>query len=367
VSTAQKRVLLLSAGSLVGQNIIAALQGRRANLRLIACNSDAQAPLLDECDDVWLLPPHANGATHYTRRLLEILDACKPDLVIPCRDEDTLHIAMLRDDGALGTTRALCGERSLAHAMLDKFESYRISLALGLPFAATVRSNCADVELSRFVAQHGFPLIAKPVRGFASRGVHLVFDDTQLKHWRDRSDYVFQEYLASREEAREMIASEFLQGARLFRSFEATKVSLQIRVTSEGEIGDVFCAEHLMRTGYSDQVTPLIDANVVVLAKQCGSAFAARGWRGPLNVQCHRNVAGELRIYEFNGRFTGATSARLLLGFDEVGDTLRDWLSIKVAASSTRATCVVRIPLSTTSNTTLVRALVKDGHWVRGK
>ena len=52
---------------------------------------------------------------------------------------------------------------------------------------------------------------------------------------------------------------------------------------------------------------------------QCAQAFAGAGWRGPLNIQCQQDTQGTPLIHEFNGRFTGATVDRWLLGFDEVG------------------------------------------------
>ena len=55
---------------------------------------------------------------------------------------------------------------------------------------------------------------------------------------------------------------------------------------------------------------------------RCAHAFAAAGWRGPLNIQCLMSARGELRIHEFSGRFTGGSMDRWLLGFDEVGKAI---------------------------------------------
>ena len=55
------------------------------------------------------------------------------------------------------------------------------------------------------------------------------------------------------------------------------------------------------------------------IGARCAEVFAEVGWRGPLNIQCARTKDGRLLIHEFNGRFTGATVERWLLGYDEVG------------------------------------------------
>lgn len=54
------------------------------------------------------------------------------------------------------------------------------------------------------------------------------------------------------------------------------------------------------------------------LANKCLEVFAQAGWRGPVNIQCQMTPGGELFIYEFNGRISGASAARYLMGFDEM-------------------------------------------------
>ena len=40
------------------------------------------------------------------------------------------------------------------------------------------------------------------------------------------------------------------------------------------------------------------------------------GVKGPLNIQC-RFVDGEIKVYEINPRFSGTTSIRAMMGFNE--------------------------------------------------
>ena len=50
-------------------------------------------------------------------------------------------------------------------------------------------------SLEAFARRVGYPLVAKPMRGFASRGVHVVRDAADLKLLAQRDGYLFQEYL----------------------------------------------------------------------------------------------------------------------------------------------------------------------------
>ena len=67
------------------------------------------------------------------------------------------------------------------------------------------------------------------------------------------------------------------------------------------------------------------------MGRRIAEAFAAEGWRGPLNIQCQRAGDGRLLVHEFNGRFTGATSDRWMLGFDEVGETIELYTGFRFA------------------------------------
>jgi carbamoyl-phosphate synthase large subunit len=49
---------------------------------------------------------------------------------------------------------------------------------------------------------------------------------------------------------------------------------------------------------------------------QCEAIALALGARGPLNIQC-RLVDGAVNVFEINPRFSGTTSLRAMVGFNE--------------------------------------------------
>jgi carbamoyl-phosphate synthase large subunit len=59
------------------------------------------------------------------------------------------------------------------------------------------------------------------------------------------------------------------------------------------------------RVGRFEQVT-----------KQCEEIALALGARGPLNIQC-RLVEGRVVVFEINPRFSGTTSLRAMVGYNE--------------------------------------------------
>src|SRR5687768_7104113 len=90
------RLLLLSGGSLVGQNILDALADRRQAVHLIATNSVPDDAPLFSCDKVYLSPTTTGDPQGFERLVREIIATEQPDLVIPCRDDDTVFLAGLR-------------------------------------------------------------------------------------------------------------------------------------------------------------------------------------------------------------------------------------------------------------------------------
>ena len=68
----------------------------------------------------------------------------------------------------------------------------------------------------------------------------------------------------------------------------------------------------------SRTVVPDTTPSTLALGRRCAEALSGAGWRGPLNIQCGEDDDGKLWIHEFNGRFTGITADRALLGHNEV-------------------------------------------------
>lgn len=217
--------------------------------------------------------------------------------------------------------------------MCDKLQSAIFSARHGLPFAPTIDSGDRQAAL-RFARDYGWPLIAKPRLGFGSQGVRLLLEESHLAWVCAQPDYVLQKYFGNRERIWQAANEAQTQGLPLYESFEEGKLSIQASIAPDGSVTGVFVSENVMRMGRSVRVRRIDDPALIDAGKGWSSIFANAGWRGPLNLQGHRGPEG-ITLYEYNGRFTGATAARWLLGFDEVGLALRDWLGIDLCNAAT--------------------------------
>lgn len=358
-------ILFLSGGSLVGQNVLSALSGRRDSLYLIAMNSQVDEPALYDYDAVYWSPPINESPELFNCRFEEILALTTPDLIIPCRDDDVLFLASLLVARPESKGKILCGPQAIAASMLDKALSFTFSQNLGIPFAPAIPTDAPWSLVQSFIAEYGFPIIAKPRKGFASGGVRILFSANQAAPLKGNKDYILQQYIGHPKPIETEFEKFRTEGVPLFYSFEETKISIQGCISPEASVDAVFITKHLMKNGKSVRVEKLPHTSYDNLALEWCKKIAAAGWCGPLNIQCQVDRHGNLAIYEYNGRFTGATAARGLLGYDEVGIIFQSWLGIKLAQPNNPANneYVVKASVNRVVDGNLLNALNEHKYW----
>lgn len=359
------RILFLSGGTLVGRNVLATLAGRRGGLTLIATSSIPDEPALFEFDACYLAPPTTADPQAFERRILDVIEREAPHLVVPGRDDDVLFLAGLRDRRPDLAPRLLVGGLAAALAASDKWHGYEFCRRRDIPFVESlVRGSPRQREA--FVRDCGWPLVAKPRRGFSSRDVRLLTDERQLERTLESDDWVVQRFLGDPRRIAEHLAAVEREGIPLTHSFQGHKHSIQLCVAPDDAIVHVICTQNWRPTPTTKVVRPDPDPDAHELGERCARAFSDAGWRGPLNVQCQRDATGKLWIHEFNGRFTGATADRWLLGFDEVAATISAFTGRTLpagAAPSPPATLAHEGLASRAVDPTRIAALARDGVW----
>ena len=284
----------------------------------MATSSVTNEPALFDFDVVYRVPPTVAEAEAFERALLDIVDRERVDLVIPCRDDDVEFLASLRDRRPDLAHRLLCGSAAPAGIISDKWHSAEFSAQHGLPFAASLIRDGRD-EPAAFVKRHGFPLVAKPRRGYASLGVYMLWNEAQLRRTLDQDGYLVQQFLGDRQTVADYLATIEARGVPLHHTFQGVRHSIQALIAPDGSTAHVMSIRIVSDRRRSKWVGLDSDPAAMEIGARCAQVFAEAGWRGPLNIQCQRAPEGRLLIHEFNGRFTGATLERWLLGHDEVG------------------------------------------------
>ncbi len=249
----------------------------------------------------------------------------------------------------------------------DKWLSADFCSRHGLPFAPSISKATAE-ERAAFALQNGFPLIAKPRRGYASQDVYLISTDAQFESALASDGWIVQKYLGDPRGVARFLDGIESRGIPLYHSFQGLKSSIQALIAPDGSVPHVICTRNQSRMRRSKWVEVDRDPVAFDIGTRCAQAFSAAGWRGPLNIQCQRDMDGVLLIHEFNGRFTGATVDRWLLGYDEVGASIESFTGVRIggdAAPPPPSLEAFESLVARGADPRNVEAFARDGMWRR--
>jgi carbamoyl-phosphate synthase large subunit len=361
------RLLVLSVGTQVGQNVLTTLARRRGDLELVATSSVFNEPSIFDWDAAYIVPATAAEPAAFESRLLDIMERERIDLVIPCRDDDIVFLSALRDRRPDLAPRLLCGSADAGQVIADKWLSAEFCTRHDLPFSPSIVKATAQ-ERATFARENGFPLIAKPRRGYASQDVYLISSDGQFERTLANDGWIVQKFLGDPRSVARFLDGIESRGIPLYHSFQGLKSSVQALIAPDGSVPHVICTRNQSRMRRSKWVEVDRDPAALDIGTRCARAFSAAGWRGPLNIQCQRDNGGVLLIHEFNGRFTGATVDRWLLGFDEVGAAIESFTGVRIGgdgASPPPSLEAFESLVARGADPRNVEAFARDGVWRR--
>lgn len=364
-------LLFLSGGGHTGTNVMLSLAPRRAAVRAIATTDVPHEPSLFAFDAVYLAPKVGADPAGFERRLQEIVAREKPDLVVPCRDEDVAWLAAFGERHPELAPRLLCGASRIATMANDKWLSHEFAKEHHLPFVPSLPTadNADDAHRAEaFVAAHGLPLVLKPRVGADSRGVSILTTLPQVLRAMRREGHVLQAFLGDPASIDAWLRAIAEDGIPLFHTFEGPRRSLQFLIAPSGSIEPVLCTTNVPSARNARAITVHDEPAAQAIGARCGEVFAAQGWRGPVNVQCLPDRHGTLAIHEFNVRVTGATGARWHLGLDEIGTAVRAFTgqSLEPCFPWHEAPRVAAEGLwPRTADPRSVRVLAERGEWTR--
>ena len=316
------KLLITSVGSLVGKNILDVLEypglSRRASLQIVGTNSVADAPNNFRCDRCYLVPETA--AADYGERVRDVLSKERPDLILCGRDADTLALSRLRAEGA-GFHGALpVGTPASALIGLDKWETWQFSRRHGLPMAESfVPGRSGDAAaFDAFLDRAAYPLVAKPVQGFASRGVYFARNAADVRALAQRKGYLFQEYLGDPQVLQSYFESLSGPPPLYAQPPRAGHYSCQTVIAPDGTVAPAFVIYVHLEYGMALSSKRVENAELDELTVTYARALAGEGVAGPVNLAFREDRHGRFKLQEVNLRNSGSTLARFILGMDEL-------------------------------------------------
>lgn len=297
-----------------GEQLVKSL--RLASLPLRVIGTDLSADIASQSgSDVCLALPRANSAD-YVEKLLDVCNRERVDVLLPGSEPELRVIAAHAEEIRQHVKLLAVNDEKLISICSDKFATNRFLEANGFvsprSWLIAGLDDLAEVE--------GFPLIAKPVTGGGSQNVYLIQNQDELHLisgflLRYFDSILLQEYVGH-------VSEEYTVGVlfdgegRLINSialnrFILSSLSNRLRVpnrTGRSELGETLA----ISSGVSQGRVDAFD----IVRDQCERVGLALGARYAINVQC-RVSQGKVMIFEINPRFSGTSSIRAMLGFNE--------------------------------------------------
>jgi carbamoyl-phosphate synthase large subunit len=283
------KVLVSSAGSLLGQGIIRSLQGCKVcEPDIVACDPDPRSPGLYWTKHSRLLPFAKDK--NFIDKFSLLLNEEKPDMVCIGTDAELPLLSLHKNELEIAhKTKIIVSDPNVINIANDKYLTYKFLKDNG--FEAP--HSCLPGQEKELIDRCGFPLIVKPRVGARSVGLHKVKNKNELTiALNEVPNAIIQECVANNN-------NEYTAGSICFDN--ECKATIVMR--RDLRDGNTFRA-------YVDEYKELNNQikNVCDVLKPFG----------PANFQFRLPNDGIIRIFEINSRFSGTTPLRMRVGFNEL-------------------------------------------------
>jgi carbamoyl-phosphate synthase large subunit len=280
------RILVTGVGAIIGYGVLRSLKDSGHHLIGLDIYPDAYGQRLS-ADFVQAIRTDDLG---YPAFLEDVLRRFRPDLVLPCIEQDVERFNDLRELFAgLGVAVAL-NDGDLIRLAADKWAFHEAELAHGLaPIPSRLASDFATLE-----RELGLPFLLKPRRGYAGKGIVTVGSEAAFRPY---ADEVGPRYMAQRRvgsDDAEYTAGVFGDGQGGFTA------QIQMRRVLSGE-GATLKAWVVDEPGLTER-----------LRAYC-AAFRPLG---PTNLQ-FRRVGDDWPLLEINPRISSSASLRAAFSYNE--------------------------------------------------
>ncbi len=312
------KILLTGAGSGIGEAVYKSLRMSRLPIEITGTDMSGFNSGSFRCDKAYKVP--CAGDEKYAKAIIDICGREKTDMVISGSDTELPVLAKIREQGLINST-VLTGSVKSVNICRSKKECYKFFSEKDMPFVHTAEY----AEVDKIIQKYGFPIIGKPAGGSGSIGVKVFFKKDELELLEDKNNYVFQEYLIP---DKWNIDKGSIKREDIFTKsclVQKDEISIQVLLGKQGEILGTFMSKNVLKLGIPIKIFPFRDSLCEEMAVKMAKELAHEGMEGPVNLQCKITGRGPV-FFEINPRFTGITSVRAELGFNEVEACIRHYL-----------------------------------------
>ncbi len=310
---------ITSVGSGIGQSIITSCNLSKLPITTVGLGSNPLGYGAYDCMKMDYLP--TIYASEYVDELIKKCIQYNIDLIIPGLDDEALilseNINKISDAGL----KVIVSGFEFLKLVRDKER-----MCQELTPVADIFVKSYDFETLKETIDTGkakFPLIAKPRKGFASKGIEIILSEDDF--YRITQDHIIQELAIPRQgdPFRESYLAQISKGINP----QTSEISVQVVTDRKGDVIGKMASYNKLKNGVPIEIIPYESDYVWSEINKLIPTLKELGHKGPLNIQGRWTDDG-LKIFEMNARFTGITGLRAIMGFNEVESCIKEWLDI---------------------------------------
>jgi carbamoyl-phosphate synthase large subunit len=313
-----------------GRQILKALKMAETSYTVVGVDMSPTSMGLYEVDKSYVVPSAIES--NYISKILDICSRENIRVLIPGSEPELLKISQHRGEFAKHKILLLINTPDVLKICMDKWATYKFLTKNGFdcPKSVLVDENMEQIGIN-IESTISFPMIIKPaLSSGGSSNVFIAQDREELEFFiryliKQGLKPLIQSYLGSHEEEYTVgvltdISTGALIGSIAVKRQILSTLSSKIKVKNRCS-GDMKSDILVISSGISQGT---IDDFPEV--RRCCEEIAFKlGSRGPLNIQC-RKVDGKVFPFEINPRFSGTTSLRALVGFNEPDILIRKYI-----------------------------------------
>ncbi len=304
-----------------GEQILKALRLAETPYRIVGSDMSAYSSGLAQVDEPCIMPPARDPA--YVDSLLGVCRAQRVEVLFHGSEPELRVMSEHRDVFAGAGVFLPLNPVEVIDTCLDKVRTMEALTAAG--FAVPPYKAIRTVEEAE--AFKHLPAVLKPsVGGGGSANLYLVQDREELaacarQLLKVQSEFIIQAYVGTPEDEYTVGVLLDMDGNLLnsiaIRRYILSALSNRIKTpnrTGRSDLGQVLAISSGVSQGRIGRFPDV--------TSQCEQIALALGARGSLNIQC-RLVDGRVHVFEINPRFSGTTSLRAMVGYNEPDALIR--------------------------------------------
>lgn len=304
-----------------GEQVLKALKMAKTPYTIIGTDMSPISMGLYEVDKAYIVPRADDSA--YISTMLGICKKENVQVLITGSEPELLRISENRETFEKSGILLLINIPHVIRICLDKWETYNFLINNGFDCPKSILVE-DEMELARLEITNTlhFPVVIKPaLAGGGSSNVFLAQDQVELSffvHYLKNQGLkpMIQEYVGSHDEEYTVGVLTDISDGELIGSIAVKRqilsgLSNRIKVKNRSCSGlksDILAISSGISQGIID--------DFLEVRKYCEAITLRLGAKGPVNIQC-RKMGEKVYPFEINPRFSGTTSLRALVGYNE--------------------------------------------------